>query len=182
MKILGEKRKGLWVLLILLILLIFYGVMRYNQPLEEKNEQNLFTINWLPYHEGLAKAAQEDKYILIDFYTDWCGYCEKMDRETYSQKEVIESLAKNFIAVKINSESENKILDEGKEITEKELALKYQVNSYPTIWFLDSKYNKIAPLPGFIPAKQFTWVLNYIGEEWYKKISFEEYLKNNNLE
>jgi len=186
MKIFKEKRERLWILLVLLGIVIFYWAMKYcqlqKQDLTERGEPNPLNINWLPYSQGLAKAKQEDRYILIDFYTDWCGYCKKMDRETYSQEEVKKILAENFVTIKVNAESENNILVEGTATTERELALKYKVNSYPTIWFLDSNSNKIAPLPGFVPAEQFLWIINYIGGGWYKKISFEEYLRTNNLD
>ena len=136
-------------------------------------------FNWLSYNEALLKAEKENKSILVFFYSDGCGWCDKMEREVYTNKEVKQLLADKFVSVKINASSNNKIVQNGEEITEKKLATLFQVTGYPTTWFLENKDKGIAPLPGYIPAEQFVTVLKYIGEEWYKKITFQEYIENN---
>ena len=181
MKIFNTRRDKIIVLIILLIVIFFIGIRPYfknnKQNVEALEEIKPIALNWLPYNEGLLKAEKESKYVLIDFYTDWCGYCKKMDKETYTDQEVLKAISKNFVTIKINAESENKVVEGDKEITERGLANLFQVSGYPTIWFLESDNEKIAPLPGFVPAQQFKIVLDYIGEGWYKDISFEEYLE-----
>ena len=181
MKVFSNKKGKILVLIILLVIVFYFGVKSYfhmqEQGVEVVGEAKPLTIDWLSYNEGLARAERENKYVLIDFYTDWCGYCKKMDKETYSKEEVKRILNENFVTVKVNGESNNKVIEDGKEITEKELTMRYQVSGYPTTWFLESNHNKIAPLPGYVPADQFILVIKYIGEGWYKNISFEEYLK-----
>jgi thioredoxin-related protein len=81
------------------------------------------------------------------------------------------------VTIKINARSENKVVEDGKEITERELAILYQVSGYPSTWFLERNHSRIAPLPGYVTTEQFIPVLNYIGEGWYKSISFKEYLE-----
>lgn len=181
MKIFSSKRDKIIVLVILLILIFFIVIRPYfktnQQNVEAVEEANPLILNWLSYNEGLTLAEKENKYVLINFYTDWCGYCKKMDREAYSDKEIIKTISQNFVTIKINAEAESKVVENGKEITERELAKLYQVSGYPTIWFLESDRKRIAPLPGYVPPQQFKIVLNYIGEGWYKSISFEEYLE-----
>ncbi|HAJ33383.1 MAG TPA: hypothetical protein DCK79_08425 [Candidatus Atribacteria bacterium] len=181
MKIFFTKRNKIMVLVTLLVIIFFFGLKSYfkidEQNAEAVKEAKPFALNWLSYNEGLALAAKENKYILIDFYTDWCGYCKKMDKETYSKEEVKKILNENFVVIKVNAESDNKVIEDGKEITERELAKLYQVSGYPTTWFLESNHSRVAPLPGYVTAEQFIPVLNYIGEGWHKSISFKEYLE-----
>lgn len=169
------------VLVSLLVIIFFFGLKSYfkidEQNAEAVEEARPFAINWLSYNEGLALAEKENKYVLINFYTDWCGYCKKMDKETYSNEEVKNILNKNFVIVKVNAESNNKVIENGEEITERELAKLYQVTGYPTTWFLESNHSRVAPLPGYVASEQFIPVLNYIGEGWHKSISFKEYME-----
>jgi thioredoxin-related protein len=181
MKIFSTKRNKIMVLAILLAIIFLFGLKSYfkidEQNAEAVEEAKPFALNWLSYNEGLALAEKENKYVLINFYTDWCGYCKKMDKETYSNEEVKSILNENFVIVKVNAESENKVIENGEEISERELARLYQVSGYPTTWFLESNHSQIAPLPGYVTTEQFIPVLNYIGEGWYKTISFKEYME-----
>ncbi|MEA2022228.1 MAG: thioredoxin fold domain-containing protein [Candidatus Caldatribacteriota bacterium] len=136
-------------------------------------------LNWLQFDEGILKAEKENKIILIQFFADGCSWCKKMEKEVYPNEEVKKILLEKFIIIKVNGSSNNKIVQNGEEITEKKLAALFQVTGYPTTWFLEDKDKGIAPLPGYVPAEQFVTVLKYIGEEWYKKITFQEYVENN---
>lgn len=181
MKIFFTKRNKIMVLVILLAVIFFFGLKSYFKIDEQKPEEiegtKPLALNWLSYTEGLALAENENKYVLIYFYTDWCSWCKKMDKEVFSDKEIIETMSQNYVSIRINTEAESKVVENGKEITERELAKLYQVSGVPAIWFLESDRKRIAPLPGYVAPQQFKIVLNYIGEGWYKSISFEEYLE-----
>ncbi len=183
MKIFSNKRNKIIVSLIFLIIIFLVGAKLYFnlKPLEEEvaEESKPLVLNWLSYDEGLIKAEKEGKYILIDFYTDSCGWCGKLDKEVYSNEGVKKIFLDKFVIIKVDASSENKVEEDGKEITEKKLATLYQITGYPTIWFLESNHNRIAPLPGYVPAEKFITVLNYISEGWYKKIPFKEYVEKN---
>src|SRR6266436_2389769 len=56
------------------------------------------------YDAALEKAKKDKKLVMVDLYTDWCGWCKKLDKDTYSDKDVAAKLAKDFIAVKVNPE------------------------------------------------------------------------------
>jgi len=92
---------------------------------------------------ALRKAAARNQLVMVDFYTDWCGYCKKLDREVFPNAKVIQA-ARRFVPVKLNAEKEGRAA-----------ALRYKVRSFPTILFLDGKGNAIAVIPGFVPAKEF---------------------------
>ena len=46
--------------------------------------QSQETITWFEWEEGINKSAEENKKIIVDLYTQWCGWCKKMDKTTYS--------------------------------------------------------------------------------------------------
>ncbi len=74
------------------------------------------------------KAKQENKYIFIDCYAEWCGPCKWMMANVFPAKDVGEFYNENFISYKLDMEK-----GEGIEFAEK-----YNVHSYPTYLFFNS--------------------------------------------
>jgi thioredoxin-related protein len=94
-------------------------------------------INWLPFDQALAKAKAENKNLFVDLTASWCGWCKKMEKETFSQPEVIEMVNKNFIPARVWGDSDNKLDIQGYKISERDLATSaFQVTGYPTFYFL----------------------------------------------
>jgi thiol-disulfide isomerase/thioredoxin len=93
------------------------------------------------WDEALAQAKADGKPIMIDFYTDWCGWCKKLDADTYPDPSVVQYLA-DFVCVKLNAEKEGK--DQAKT---------YNVSAYPTIVFADSSGAYLGRVLGYrLPA------------------------------
>ncbi len=136
------------------------------------------SLIWYKYDDGLAKAKKEKKHVLIAFYTKWCGWCRKMDQSTFTDKEIKKVLNESYVAVKVDAQSSYKVTSGDKRITEKDVAGEFRVRSYPTTWFLKDSGDKIAPYYGYASAGDFLHVLNYVKDDLYDKISFQEYVKN----
>ncbi len=66
-------------------------------------------IKWHSYKEGVDRGKYEKKNVFLNFYADWCGFCKKMDKETFKDPVVIAFLNENFISVKVNSDKERNI-------------------------------------------------------------------------
>lgn len=172
----------------ILTFLFSIGIFHYSTQktalAEDKEKKNpsspkkADTLTWHKYDEGLAKAEKEKKHVLVAFYTNWCGWCRRMDKYTYADEEIKKVLNESYVAIKVNAQSKEKVEVDEKKITERELARKFRVRSYPTTWFLKHLGEKIAPYYGYADAQTFLNVLNYIKDDLYDKISFEEYLKN----
>ncbi len=136
-------------------------------------------IKWHSFDEGVALARQENKKLLVDVYTDWCVWCKKMDKDVYTNGAVSQSMASNFIAVKLNAESEKGVTFNGGSINETSLAGSMGVTGYPTVVFLDPGAKPITKISGYMEPKEFASVLRFIGEDHYKTKSFEDYRKSN---
>ncbi len=134
-------------------------------------------IVWLNYEEGLKKGKSENKNIFVDFYTDWCGWCKKLDKDVYSDSAVKVVLAHHFITVKTNAESSRRFtLDDGKEYTDASLAREvFGVQGYPALWFLTATGEKLTYIPGYVPKEKFVNILTFISSKAYQTKKFEEY-------
>lgn len=111
-------------------------------------------VDWQSnYDDAMAKAKKEKKLVMVDVYTDWCGWCKKLDKDVYSKPEIQAKLQKNFIAVKINPEKNQK---------NREVAERFGVRGYPNIVFVDATGKKLYQQPGYSPADEFGKTLDEV--------------------
>ena len=135
-------------------------------------------LKWLSFDEGTAEAKKTGKKMMIDVYTDWCGWCKKMDKDTYSDGTITDYLNQKYVAIKINAESAGKLEYRGKSYTEQNLAAAFGVNGYPSIIFLTRDGEPITVYPGYADPSKFKVVLSYIAGDYYKTTKFQDYLEN----
>ncbi len=133
-------------------------------------------LTWQSFDEGLAEARKTNSKVLVDVYTDWCGWCKRMDLQTYANDEVATYLQKRYVVIKLNAESDQKLTYKGTEYTERELAAAFGIDGYPSTLFLRADGEPITIYPGFADAKQFLNVLSFIAEDHYLTMKFQEYL------
>ena len=123
-------------------------------------------LTWMDFAEGYTKAKAENKILLVDAYTDWCSWCKVMDRETYTNAQVIAVLNNEFVCVKFNPEVEKKHKFGAYNLSSNELLYwlaNGQPGGYPTSYFIfnPAKNDKRAAQAGYLPPDQF---LNLLGE------------------
>jgi thiol:disulfide interchange protein len=105
-------------------------------------------INWLTsFDTAVASARQKNLPVMIDFYTDWCGWCKKLDADTYVDKQVVD-LAKGFVSLKIDADAERAITS------------RYGITGFPTILFVDTAGNEIHRIVGYRPPEAFVSEMN----------------------
>ena len=133
----------------------------------------------LSFNDGLEKAAKENKNMIVDFYTDWCGYCKLMDEKTFNNKSVAKKLSEQFITVRINAEDPNESATfKGRTFNNIELTRAFGVTGFPSLAFISPEHEVITVLPGYIPAEQFSYILDYVDQKcWEKKMSLDEFIK-----
>ena len=140
---------------------------------------NSGNVNWLNVRD-LEKAQKTDKRkVMVDLYTDWCGWCKRMDKATFQHDKIASVLNEKFHAVKFDAEDKETIKFKGKDHSfvksgrkgYNQLAKNFANGrlSYPTIAFLDEDLNQIQAFPGYKAPGQFDALLNYIAGDQYKK-------------
>jgi thioredoxin-related protein len=145
---------------------------------EDMNSGSGGDLNWTNYTEGVRQASAANKKILVDVYTDWCGWCKKMEKDTYSDEDIKSYLTENYILVRLNAESDAKETVRNEEMTQADIAKAYRVTGYPTTVFLSSDCQPITYVSGYMKPAEFMPVLKYIAEDYYKRMSYQEYLRS----
>ena len=150
---------------------------------------NAQKINWMTFQEAIKLNETAPKKIFIDVYTDWCGWCKKMDQTTFQDTAVIAYMNENYYAVKFNAECNDTIVfgeytfvNEGgisgrKGTHQLASALLQGRLSYPSYVFMNEKNQLITVAPGYIEAKEFLPILQYIGTDAYLRQTFKDYIK-----
>lgn len=134
--------------------------------------------DWRGWDQGLAEAKSKNKPVLVDVYTDWCGWCRRMDRDVYARDDVRASLDKRFVTVKLNAEAGDPATYRGREFTSRSLASGFRVTGYPTTIFLRPNGDHIVNVPGYIPADRFLLLLEFIGDGHMDRgVDFQEFAK-----
>ena len=102
MKKIEKFKTSIFIALNFVLLLSVVGWVSYRDsgyPLETREEK----VQWYSVEEGFKRAQSEGKYVIMDVYTDWCGWCKKMDADTYNNETVSEYLNAHFVLIKIRS-------------------------------------------------------------------------------
>ncbi len=102
------------------------------------------------FEEASRKARKAAKPVIVDFWADWCGWCERLDRTTYADPFVARK-AQDFVAVKVNTEGSRRDVD---------VATRYEVNTLPTILFLSPEGRQLMRVNGYQGPGQFPRTLD----------------------
>lgn len=153
-------------------------------------------INWMSLDEVREAQKTNPKNVLIDVYTNWCGPCKLMDRNTFSNTDIIRIINENYYAVKFNAEGNDTVTFMDKVFTNPNFdSTKTQrrnsshqftqflgVNAYPSTLFFDSKMNYLTPVKGYLNPKQIEIYLLLFKDDTYKDVKsqddFDNFIKN----
>jgi thioredoxin-related protein len=165
------------------LMAIFFLLSALMSPALAQKGNKPAPIKWVTLEQAAALSEKEPRKILIDVYTDWCGWCKQMDKRTFTDPGVAAYVNQKFYAVKLNAEGREPITINGKiyryneqaRAHEAALALLSGKMSYPTTVYLDEHLGIITPVPGYLEAPMMKTILTYFGDNHYKQKTFDEY-------
>ena len=142
----------------------------------EVGDDGLHKTDWMrdtfkDLREDLAEANEEGKRLVLFFEQRGCIYCTKMHTEVFPRPEIDSYIRENYFVVQLNLHGDTEVTDfDGKALSEKDAARRWNVMFTPTIMFMPEEVPEdetaaqaaVAVMPGaFGPGTtidMFTWV------------------------
>lgn len=179
-----------------LSLLFLFPLLALAQPVIQATNQPAGTgkIQWVSLEEAQRLAKKTPKPIFVDVYTDWCGPCKMLDRNTFSDAQLAEYVNKHYYAVKFNAESGAPVTFKGQKFENPDFdasrtggrngthQLTYAIANlngriaYPTLVYLDSDLNVLTPVQGYMTPEQLEPILAYFAEGHYKQMEYQAFM------
>lgn len=167
------------------ILLLISFVLLSNSKTLAQNK-----IKWYTWKEAVEKSSKTKKKIFVDIYTDWCGWCKKLDKTTFAEDHIAKYINENYYAVKFDAEMKEAVTIRGTEYNfvnsgprgYHELAAYIMQGrmSYPTVAFLDEDMNLIQAIPGFQDVPTFEMIITYFGSNTHKSTPWNKFMSQYN--
>ncbi len=146
-------------------------------------------INWHTFTE-LNTEGHQNKKVIIFIYADWCKWCKQMNESVFPSEEISQLINSNYYPIKLNGEKDQQIEFKGKTYNLKkegenvfhEITEEFNKGNiaYPSIVILDENLKSIQALKGFRQITEMRNILNYFSENYYKKISWSNYVNSIN--
>ena len=174
---------------ILIVLFTFLWTCSYAQLPENKTK-----MQWYSFKKAIELNKENPRKIFIDVYTDWCGWCKKMDNSTFADPLIVEYMNENYYAVKFDAETMDTIsfmgrnfvnIPSGRSRSSHQLAqsLLQGKMSYPSYAFMNEKNEILTVVKGYIKTADFYPIINFFGQDAFKTQKWEvfrkEFLLNN---
>ncbi len=123
---------------------------------------------WYSYPDALKRSKKEGKHLMIHFTATWCGWCKKMEKETYTDSSVTKMLANDFVLSKVWGDQDSLFDIDGYKISEKDLGqTQFAIRSYPTLAFISPEGTNLGTLPGYRQAPELKRILEFVRDRKY---------------
>ena len=147
--------------------------------------ESLTSVIWLSFEDAIRLGVKKGKKTIVDVYTNWCGWCKLMEKNSFSRKSIISYVNENFFAVKLNAEGTDSITYQGRpfvyqsenRVHELAWSLLKGNMSYPALVFIDENGRVLTVVSGYLDPGRLEAALHFFKENAYLKpgVSFQEY-------
>ena len=161
---------------------LFFVTTSFTQPNGGEEAQE---VKWYTFEEAVEASKTEKRKIFVDVYTNWCGWCKKMDKNTFTDPGIAKMLNEKYYAVKLNAEDKAPVTFRDKtfifkpEYRTHELALSLMggKSGYPTTVYLDEDFNLLHKQPGYLTPDKLDDILVFFGDNIYKDKQWGDFVK-----
>ncbi|HPN97199.1 MAG TPA: thioredoxin fold domain-containing protein [Syntrophorhabdaceae bacterium] len=116
------------------------------------------------YKDELKRAEREDKPVILYFYSNYCRFCDLMDRDVLNDNEINPILKKDIVYIRVNVNKKT------------ELPRLYGIRGYPTTSLLDPSGKLIVQIPGYINKNVFKMILQFLKDKHYKTMTLNDFV------
>jgi len=165
------------------LFLLFFSTIWVSSATQSLFGQN--KIKWVTWEEAIEKSKKDKKKLFVDIYTDWCGWCKKMDQTTFGDDDIAKYINKNYHAIKFDAEMTSTVILKGDLYSYvksgqrgyHELAAKLLQGrmSFPSTVILDEDLNLIQAIPGYQSIETMEQIITYFGSNSHKTIPWARF-------
>jgi thioredoxin-related protein len=163
-------------IVVIAILLVVFGLSSFAQETK---------VKWYTFEEAIELNKKEKRKIFIDVYTDWCGWCKKMDATTFTSPQIAKILNEDYYAVKFDAEQKEEVIFKGQTFKfvangrrgyhELAAALLNNKLSFPSVAYLNEESQLLTAVPGYQTPDNLEPILMFFADDAFKTQSFKEF-------
>lgn len=158
-----KLKKGIALVLFITGVLVFFNAHTNYQARYTNQAGNVSSVN-KPYPLSFKKVTTESdfieqlnqskgKYLMLDFYADWCTACKEYEQTTFKDPSVVEAL-KQFTLLQIDVTANT--------AQDKKLLQKFSLYGPPGIVFFDKSSQQIFKIVGYQDPEKFYSSINQV--------------------
>jgi len=146
-------------------------------------------VKWYSFSEAVELQKTNPKPIMVDVYTQWCGPCKMMSKNTFGNETIAKYLNENFYPVKFDAETFDSVAFNGyvfknqnppgtnRPVHDFAVSILDGKLSYPSIVFLNEQVQRVQVVVGYYQAAQFEPIMKFFGSGKYKDTKWEDFEK-----
>ncbi len=155
---------------------------------QNQNTDVKANLKWYTWQEAVELQKTAPKKVMVDLYTDWCGWCKRMDATTFSDPSIVAYIQEHFYPVKFDAEQKETVQFNnytfryiapegggGRGVHELAYSLLEGKLGYPSIVYLTPRYERVLISPGFKDVASMMKELIFVKDDIFRTKSFEDY-------